>query len=388
MAQLTLFQQDDRPPQAARLGPRLRRSPAKGSTSAPARGSTRAGWDRSTAPGDIPSGAGSREPQVRDRMPGRVCRDLPRGLRRLQLLPVPRAPITGDGSSGRAPARSSSPSRSPRRSPSRPGRGMPGTADAPDSPTESFLDAGLFEHQFAGPLEPYQDRVATLIFEFGTIPQERLRHGGRVRRPARRLPRGLAGRVSLRRRDPQSRIPRPGLLRHAGTPRRRACVQCLDADAGPRCPGRRCPGPSPPISRSSVPCSAPGGPTSRPSAASRRIATSASPTRSTRDALVEIAGRARQYGQPAYVFVNNRLEGNAPSTIEAVADALEPAGKRDAPPPDPQPVSRQPLAGSADPDRMILSFPTERRAARAPDHGSGVAFFPRGWEKPCNAASC
>ncbi len=35
----------------------------------------------------------------------------------------------------------------------------------------SFLDSALFERQFAAPLEPYQDRVATMIFEFGTIPR-------------------------------------------------------------------------------------------------------------------------------------------------------------------------------------------------------------------------
>ncbi len=44
----------------------------------------------------------------------------------------------------------------------------------------------------------------------------------------------------------------------------------------------------------------------------------------TRDALVRIADRARRSGQPAYVFVNNRLEGHAPTTIEAVAEALGP----------------------------------------------------------------
>jgi hypothetical protein len=27
--------------------------------------------------------------------------------------------------------------------------------------------------------------------------------------------------------------------------------------------------------------------------------------------------------KPAFLYVNNRLEGNAPSTIEAVADAIE-----------------------------------------------------------------
>jgi hypothetical protein len=43
----------------------------------------------------------------------------------------------------------------------------------------------------------------------------------------------------------------------------------------------------------------------------------------TRDALGRIARRAREVGQPAFVFVNNRLEGNAPSTIEAVVSTLE-----------------------------------------------------------------
>lgn len=39
---------------------------------------------------------------------------------------------------------------------------------------------------------------------------------------------------------------------------------------------------------------------------------------STRDALKVIIERARRLRQPAYVFVNNRLEGNAPATIDAI----------------------------------------------------------------------
>jgi hypothetical protein len=35
-----------------------------------------------------------------------------------------------------------------------------------------------------------------------------------------------------------------------------------------------------------------------------------------------IAERAWKTRQPAYLFVNNRLEGNAPSTIEAVVESL------------------------------------------------------------------
>jgi hypothetical protein len=40
-----------------------------------------------------------------------------------------------------------------------------------------------------------------------------------------------------------------------------------------------------------------------------------------RAALRQAAKRAPRVGQPAYLFVNNRLEGNAPATIEAVVSA-------------------------------------------------------------------
>ena len=39
----------------------------------------------------------------------------------------------------------------------------------PGKPNPSFLDHHLFEAAFARPLEPYRDRVATLMFEFGTF---------------------------------------------------------------------------------------------------------------------------------------------------------------------------------------------------------------------------
>jgi uncharacterized protein YecE (DUF72 family) len=42
------------------------------------------------------------------------------------------------------------------------------------------------------------------------------------------------------------------------------------------------------------------------------------PDLSTRAALRQIVDRAQRIGQRAYLFVNNRLEGNAPGTIEAV----------------------------------------------------------------------
>ena len=33
-----------------------------------------------------------------------------------------------------------------------------------------------------------------------------------------------------------------------------------------------------------------------------------------------LIARAQQESQPAFVFVNNRLEGNAPTTIQAVVE--------------------------------------------------------------------
>ena len=49
------------------------------------------------------------------------------------------------------------------------------------------------------------------------------------------------------------------------------------------------------------------------------------PDHSTRDALRQVVDRAQRIGQRAYMFVNNRLEGNAPATIDAVVSANPPS---------------------------------------------------------------
>jgi hypothetical protein len=40
----------------------------------------------------------------------------------------------------------------------------------------------------------------------------------------------------------------------------------------------------------------------------------------TRQALRDLISRAKKRNEPAYIFVNNRLEGNAPQTIEAIVE--------------------------------------------------------------------
>jgi hypothetical protein len=46
------------------------------------------------------------------------------------------------------------------------------------------------------------------------------------------------------------------------------------------------------------------------------------PNTAARAAMRQVAGRASRRKKLAFLFVNNRLEGNAPATIEAVADQL------------------------------------------------------------------
>jgi hypothetical protein len=47
------------------------------------------------------------------------------------------------------------------------------------------------------------------------------------------------------------------------------------------------------------------------------------PDETAKDAMRQIAERSIRQRQPASLFVNNRLEGNAPSTIEAVVEGIE-----------------------------------------------------------------
>ncbi len=47
------------------------------------------------------------------------------------------------------------------------------------------------------------------------------------------------------------------------------------------------------------------------------------PNQEVRDALRNLLIRAKQRGEPAFIFVNNRLEGNAPNTIAAITDGLD-----------------------------------------------------------------
>ncbi len=186
---------------------------------------------------------------------------------------------------------------------------------------QGFLDPGLFKELFARPLWRYRDRVAVLMFEFGAIAKstfarpeafyERLglfldalppgfRYAVEIRNPeylgeeyfSILRARNTAHLFNAWTRMPEllEQIETPGaftadfsvaraLLKH-GTPYARAVESYSPYKA-----------------------------VQEPNPAARR-------------ALQTIAERSRRAAQPAFVFVNNRLEGYAPGTIEAVADAI------------------------------------------------------------------
>lgn len=182
---------------------------------------------------------------------------------------------------------------------------------------EQFLDAKLFAEAFAGVLEPYSRHVATYIFEFGTFAKKDFAEPGlffdRLDLFLDNLPKGWRYAVEIRNKDyfdnayfdvlrkhnvahvfnAWTRMPTLGeqiehdeaftadftvtraLLRHG-----RAYEQAVKLFE--------------PYER----VQEPDGP--------------------TREALKKIVNRAIDRKERAYQFVNNRLEGHAPGTIEAV----------------------------------------------------------------------
>ncbi|HEY2159294.1 MAG TPA: DUF72 domain-containing protein [Isosphaeraceae bacterium] len=202
-----------------------------------------------------------------------------------------------------------------------PGHGRYGTRAGLEN--EHFLDAAAFRRHFAGPLEPYRGRVATLIFEFGTFGRstfprpedffERLdpflaalppgfRYSVEIRNPEFLGPayfsllrdRGVAHVFNAWTRMPRldEQVALPGAFTADFT-----VVRALLAQGRAYEDAVRAFTPYRAVQVPNIP---------------------------TREAMGRVVERALREKEPAYVFVNNRLEGFAPATIEAVAESLAP----------------------------------------------------------------
>ncbi len=182
---------------------------------------------------------------------------------------------------------------------------------------DSFLDARLFEAAFLRPLEPYRARVAALIFEFGTLAR---RHydgvadfAGELHGFLRALPPQWNYSVEIRNKEYLA-APYFEALRESGVAhvfnawtRMPELGEQLLIDAAYTAGFT--------IARALL---AHGRSYEQAVKQFQPYDRTQAPNPGAREGLKELMERALATGQPALLFVNNRLEGNAPLTIQAV----------------------------------------------------------------------
>ena len=182
---------------------------------------------------------------------------------------------------------------------------------------EHFLDAGIFERFFARPLRPYRERLGPLIFEFGTFNRKTFKDVGdflaKLDPFLAALPEGFRYAIEIRNADYLC----PDYL---GLLASRNVAHCFNA-------WTRMPGLDDQARLSDaytadftvVRALLARGRTYEQAVKSfepyREIQ---DPSEGARDGMIEIVRQTRKRNGTAYVFVNNRLEGHAPTTIEAV----------------------------------------------------------------------
>jgi uncharacterized protein YecE (DUF72 family) len=201
-----------------------------------------------------------------------------------------------------------------------PGHARYGTRAGKDN--EGFLNAELFGKLFTRNLEPYAKRVATLIFEFGTFAKSTFPglddFLARLDPFLGALPGGFRYGVEIR--NPE--YLKPGyfalLASHGVAHVLNAWTRMPELSAQMGLEGAFSSGFT--VVRALL---------SKGRTYEQAVKTFEpyelvqEPNKPAREALARIAERLRREGKPAFLFINNRLEGNAPTTIESVVDQLE-----------------------------------------------------------------
>jgi uncharacterized protein YecE (DUF72 family) len=186
---------------------------------------------------------------------------------------------------------------------------------------EGFLSSKLFRTLFARRLEPYAGRVATLIFEFGTFarstfptPDDFL---DRLAPFLEALPGGFRYAVEIRNPD----FLGPGyftlLASHGVAHVLNAWTRMPELSVQAGMPGVFTADFT--VARALL---TRGRTYERAVQAFEPYRLVREPNQPARDGLRQIAERSRGLRKPAFLFVNNRLEGHAPTTIESVVDAM------------------------------------------------------------------
>jgi uncharacterized protein YecE (DUF72 family) len=186
----------------------------------------------------------------------------------------------------------------------------------------SFLDAGTFERFFTRLLQPYQERVATLIFEYGTFSKAVFPTPGdfmgRLDPFLAALPEGF--RYSVEIRNPEYLLPDylDLLASHNVAHVFNACSRMPVLEEQIQLPAAYSADFT--VARALL----------RKGRNYEQAVKTFEPYERTqevnlgaRDALRQIAKRSLQRKTPAFLFVNNRLEGHAPTTIESVVADID-----------------------------------------------------------------
>jgi uncharacterized protein YecE (DUF72 family) len=188
---------------------------------------------------------------------------------------------------------------------------------------EGFLSTDLFKRLFAERLEPYAKQVANLIFEFGTFSKSTFPTAAdffnKLDGFLAALPTGF--RYAVETRNPECLS--PDYFAILGT-RNVAHVFNAVTHMPPLSDQIALPGAFTTnftVVRALLSC---GRTYARSVKAFEPYRSVQEPDLESRDAMRRIVDRALTVREPAFVYVNNRLEGNAPETIEAVISAKGP----------------------------------------------------------------
>ena len=187
-------------------------------------------------------------------------------------------------------------------------------------PNPSFLDALLFRNAFLDLLEPYRERIAVLIFEFGAFPKQCYRDVtefvAELHPFLAALPPLFRYAVEIRNQEFLS-ADYFSCLRHHGIahvfnswtrmPDLGEQIEIPDSYTADFTVARAL------LRR--------GRSYENAVAGFSPYKQVQDPNPDARQALRALIARSRKRHEPSYIFVNNRLEGNAPQTIEAIVEA-------------------------------------------------------------------
>ncbi|MEZ5352740.1 MAG: DUF72 domain-containing protein [Bryobacteraceae bacterium] len=191
--------------------------------------------------------------------------------------------------------------------------------DKGGSGNEAFLDAAMFERLFLDSLAPYRERVAVLIFEFGAMSKSVFPGYEAFVEALDQFLGALPAdwRYAVEIRNPEFLTPEylACLRRHNVSHVLNAWTRMPELGTQMELPGA--------FSSDIVVTRALLRFGRNYEDAVRRFqpyTEAKDPNPAVRRSLAEIARKAAREGRRAFLFVNNRLEGNAPSTIDAVLD--------------------------------------------------------------------